>query len=46
MFRGFYPDSCRGVVSGGRYDALTKKFGVEVPAIGFSVKLAEFIKVF
>ncbi|HBF6070092.1 TPA: ATP phosphoribosyltransferase regulatory subunit, partial [Clostridioides difficile] len=36
MFRGYYPNSYKEILSGGRYDSLTKEYGKEIPAIGFT----------
>ncbi|OEF99566.1 ATP phosphoribosyltransferase regulatory subunit [Vulcanibacillus modesticaldus] len=46
IFKGFYPSSNSEIISGGRYDALTKIFGKKVPAIGFSVDLDELVRTF
>lgn len=35
----------RGIGSGGRYDALIKKFGYDIPAIGFSLCLEDLLLV-
>lgn len=45
IFKGYYPDSNRELLKGGRYDSLTQKFGSRIPAIGFSVELDELVKV-
>lgn len=39
IFEGFVKDVGHSVLSGGRYDKLLKKFGRDLPACGFSVKL-------
>lgn len=39
IFEGFIQESGTSVLSGGRYDHLLKKFGRDLPACGFSVKL-------
>ncbi|CAH2212998.1 ATP phosphoribosyltransferase regulatory subunit [Tepidibacter aestuarii] len=46
VFKGYYPNSYREIISGGRYDSLTEAFGENVPAIGFSIDIDELIKVF
>ncbi|MGO1042993.1 ATP phosphoribosyltransferase regulatory subunit [Clostridioides difficile] len=44
MFRGYYPDSYKEILSGGRYDSLTKEYGREIPAIGFTLSVDELMK--
>lgn len=39
IFEGYVNGVGVGVLSGGRYDSLLKKFGRDMPACGFSVKL-------
>lgn len=39
IFEGFVNEVGHSVLSGGRYDSLLKKFGRDLPACGFSVKL-------
>ena len=39
IFEGFVENVGTSVLSGGRYDQLLKKFGQDLPACGFSVKL-------
>ena len=39
IFEGFVENVGTSVLSGGRYDQLLKKFGNDMPACGFSVKL-------
>ena len=43
--KGYYRDSNREIIKGGRYDTYTEQFGEIVPAIGFSVELDELLKV-
>lgn len=43
-FKGYLKDVSFPILSGGRYDLLTKEFGKKVPATGFSLELSEFIK--
>ncbi|MEJ8554807.1 ATP phosphoribosyltransferase regulatory subunit [Tepidibacter sp. Z1-5] len=45
VFKGYYPNSYREIISGGRYDSLTEAFGGKVSAIGFSIDMDELIKV-
>ncbi|WP_027626277.1 ATP phosphoribosyltransferase regulatory subunit [Clostridium lundense] len=44
IFKGYYPKCYREIISGGRYDSLTKEFGRKVSAIGFSVNLDSLMK--
>ncbi|HGS9701848.1 TPA: ATP phosphoribosyltransferase regulatory subunit [Clostridioides difficile] len=44
MFRGYYPNSYKEILSGGRYDSLTKEYGKEIPAIGFTISVDELMK--
>nr|WP_202400593.1 ATP phosphoribosyltransferase regulatory subunit [Clostridioides difficile] len=44
MFRGYYPNLYKEILSGGRYDSLTKKYGKEIPAIGFTLSVDELMK--
>ena len=39
IFEGYIPQSGTSVLSGGRYDNLMVKFGRDLPACGFSIKL-------
>mgnify|MGYP001032774796 CR=1 FL=1 len=39
IFKGYCPSIPRKIISGGRYDRLTEKFGKKVPAIGFMVDM-------
>ena len=43
-FKGYIKNVPFAILSGGRYDMLTKEFGQEVPAIGFSIDLNEVLK--
>ncbi|HBH4163756.1 TPA: ATP phosphoribosyltransferase regulatory subunit, partial [Clostridioides difficile] len=43
MFRGYYPNSYKEILSGGRYDSLTKEYGKEIPAIGFTLSVDELM---
>ncbi len=45
VFKGYYTNSYREIISGGRYDSLTEVFGKKVSAIGFSIDIDELIKV-
>lgn len=44
IFKGYYPNCYREIISGGRYDSLTKEFGKKVSAIGFSINLYGLMK--
>ncbi|MDV9710123.1 ATP phosphoribosyltransferase regulatory subunit [Clostridioides difficile] len=44
MFRGYYPNSYKEILSGGRYYSLTKEYGKEIPAIGFTLSVDELMK--
>jgi len=46
IFKGYYPNSYREIISGGRYDSLTEDFGRKISAIGFSIDLDEIMKAF
>lgn len=43
-FKGYVKHVPFAILSGGRYDMLTKEFGQDVPAIGFSIDLNEVLK--
>lgn len=45
MLRGYYRDSNREIIKGGRYDTYTEQFGDVIPAIGFSVEMDELLRV-
>lgn len=44
IFKGYYSNCCKEIISGGRYDSLTEEFGKRVSAIGFSVNLDGLMK--
>lgn len=44
IFKGYYSNCCKEIISGGRYDSLTEEFGKKVSAIGFSVNLDGLMK--
>lgn len=46
VFKGYYPDSSGEIVSGGRYDSLTEKFGRKISAVGFSIDTDELSRVY
>lgn len=43
-FKGYLRNVSYPILNGGRYDPLTKAFGNQISAIGFSLNLNEFIK--
>lgn len=45
IFKGYYPKVYRPILSGGRYDPLTERFGEKVSAVGFSIDVNELMKV-
>lgn len=45
IFKGYYPNSFKDIISGGRYDSFTEDFGRLVPAIGFSLDLDELTEI-
>lgn len=46
IFKGYFPNSFKDIISGGRYDAFTIDFGKKVPAIGFSLDLDELAEIY
>lgn len=44
IFKGYFPNLPKEVLSGGRYDALTEDFGQKIGAIGFSIDVNSWIK--
>ncbi|NMB27878.1 MAG: ATP phosphoribosyltransferase regulatory subunit [Tissierellia bacterium] len=45
IFKGYYPNYFKDIISGGRYDSFTEYFGQKVPAMGFSLDLDELTKI-
>jgi ATP phosphoribosyltransferase regulatory subunit len=43
IFRGYYPTVFQPIISGGRYDRLTEKFGQCIPAVGFKVDFTSLL---
>jgi len=43
--RGYFRDSNREIIKGGRYDTYTERFGEVIPAIGFSIEIDELLKI-
>ena len=45
IFKGYYPQVYRPILSGGRYDYLTARVGRNVPAVGFTIDMNQLMKV-
>ncbi len=43
IFQGYSKSVGYSILSGGRYDNLFEKFGVDLPAVGFAIKINELI---
>lgn len=43
IFKGYVPQISKAILSGGRYDKLSKNFGKNLPAIGFAVNLTDIL---
>ena len=43
IFKGYVPQISKVILSGGRYDKLSKNFGKNLPAIGFAVNLTDIL---
>lgn len=43
IFKGYYPNSFKDIICGGRYDSFTEEFGQRIPAMGFSLDPDELI---
>lgn len=46
IFKGYVPNIAEAVLTGGRYDKLSKTFGKDMGAIGFGVNLTEILQGF
>lgn len=44
MFKAYVPSISIPILSGGRYDPLTQKYGRQIPAIGFTLNTSDLIK--
>jgi ATP phosphoribosyltransferase regulatory subunit len=44
MFKAYVPSISVPILSGGRYDPLTRNYGQQVPAIGFTLNTSDLIK--
>ncbi|MBN2259477.1 MAG: ATP phosphoribosyltransferase regulatory subunit [Clostridiales bacterium] len=45
IFKGYYFESSKKILSGGRYDKLTEKLGKRVASIGFSIDMDELVRI-
>lgn len=45
IFKGFGKGVNQAVVKGGRYDKLSKLFNANIPAVGFSLELKDYMKI-
>lgn len=43
IFKGYVPQISKAILSGGRYDKLSKNFGKNLPAIGFAINLTDIL---
>ncbi|OZM56988.1 hypothetical protein CIB95_09465 [Lottiidibacillus patelloidae] len=43
IFKGYYPTIYQPIISGGRYDSLTEKYGKRVSAVGFKVDFSSLL---
>jgi ATP phosphoribosyltransferase regulatory subunit len=44
IFKGYYPNSFKEIVCGGRYDSFTEEFGQKISAVGFSLDVEELME--
>lgn len=44
IFRGYTKGSGASILDGGRYDNMVEKFGAEMPAVGFALKVNDLMK--
>ena len=44
IFKGYYPNSFKEIVCGGRYDSFTEEFGQKISAVGFSLDADELME--
>ncbi len=44
VFKGYLKDTTEAVLTGGRYDPLTRQFGMSVPAVGCSINIQDLIR--
>ena len=45
IFRGYGKGSGSSILDGGRYDNMVEKFGTEMPAVGFALKVNDLMKI-
>ncbi len=45
IFRGYGKGSGSSILDGGRYDNMVEKFGAEMPAVGFALKVNDLMKI-
>ncbi len=45
VFRGYVKGTGESILDGGRYDKMVEKFGFEMAAVGFAIKINEVLKV-
>lgn len=45
IFRGYAKGTGSSVLDGGRYDNMVEKFGADIPAVGFALKVNDLMKV-
>lgn len=45
IFRGYAKGTGSSILDGGRYDNMVEKFGIEMPAVGFALKVNDIIKI-
>lgn len=45
IFRGYAKGTGSSVLDGGRYDNMVEKFGTDMPAVGFALKVNDLMKV-
>ncbi len=45
IFRGYGKGSGASILDGGRYDNMVEKFGTEMPAVGFALKVNDLMKI-
>jgi ATP phosphoribosyltransferase regulatory subunit len=46
VFKGYFKNSTNEILSGGRYDSLTEKFGKRISAVGFSIYIDDLVKAY
>ncbi len=46
IFRGYTYGTGFSILDGGRYDKLIKEFGMDIPAVGFAIRINELVNAF